>query len=109
MRDAVEEHRRGCRRQELLRLGLSWRSDVPSQISTLRPIVNALGGELEVSARFAAGAVEIERFDEASGGKAGSLWIPGGVGNDEIGAYASGCWPGLALPDGIGCPQGFDE
>jgi predicted XRE-type DNA-binding protein len=30
------------------------------QISTLRRIVNALGGELEVSARFPAGTVKIE-------------------------------------------------
>ena len=37
-------------------------------ISTVRPIVNALGGELEVSGRFAAGAVKIEPFDEAGGG-----------------------------------------
>ena len=23
--------------------------------------------------------------------------------------HASGCWPGPALPDGIGCPEGFNE
>ena len=34
------------------------------QISTLRRIVNALGGELEVSARFPAGTVKIEPFNE---------------------------------------------
>ena len=34
------------------------------QISTLRRIVNALGGELEVSARFPAGTVRIEPFNE---------------------------------------------
>ena len=33
------------------------------QISTLRRIVNALGGELEVSARFPAGTVKIEPFN----------------------------------------------
>ena len=36
------------------------------QISTLRRIVNALGGELEVSARFPAGTVKIEPFNELS-------------------------------------------
>jgi transcriptional regulator with XRE-family HTH domain len=35
------------------------------QISTLRRIVNALGGELEVIARFPAGAVKIEPFNRA--------------------------------------------
>jgi DNA-binding XRE family transcriptional regulator len=34
------------------------------QISTLRRIVNALGGELEVSARFPAGTVKIEPFND---------------------------------------------
>jgi transcriptional regulator with XRE-family HTH domain len=34
------------------------------QISTLRRIVNALGGELEVSARFPSGTVKIEPFNE---------------------------------------------
>src|SRR5712671_571946 len=33
------------------------------QISTLRKIVNALGGELEVLARFPKGAVKIDQFD----------------------------------------------
>lgn len=35
------------------------------QISTLRKIVNALGGELEVLARFPKGTVRIEQFDTA--------------------------------------------
>jgi transcriptional regulator with XRE-family HTH domain len=35
------------------------------QISTLRRIVNALGGELEVSARFPSGTVKIEPFNES--------------------------------------------
>src|SRR5271156_5772719 len=34
------------------------------QISTLRRIVNALGGELEVVARFPEGTVKIEQFNE---------------------------------------------
>jgi transcriptional regulator with XRE-family HTH domain len=34
------------------------------QISTLRRIVKALGGELEVSARFPAGTVKIEPFND---------------------------------------------
>ena len=33
------------------------------QISTLRKIVNALGGELEVLARFPKGAVKIDQFE----------------------------------------------
>jgi transcriptional regulator with XRE-family HTH domain len=33
------------------------------QISTLRKIVNALGGELEVLARFPKGTVKIDQFD----------------------------------------------
>ena len=37
------------------------------QISTLRRIVNALGGELEVVARFPDGTVKIEPFNETSG------------------------------------------
>ena len=37
------------------------------QISTLRRIVNALGGELEVVARFPDGMVKIEPFNETSG------------------------------------------
>jgi len=36
------------------------------QISTLRRIVNALGGELEVIARFPKGAVKIEQFNQAN-------------------------------------------
>ena len=40
------------------------------QISTLRRIVNALGGELEVSARFPAGTIKIEPFNESGSGKA---------------------------------------
>ncbi len=40
------------------------------QISTLRRIVNALGGELEVSARFPAGTVKIEPFNEMGSGEA---------------------------------------
>jgi predicted XRE-type DNA-binding protein len=40
------------------------------QISTLRRIVNALGGELEVSARFPAGTVKIEPFNEVGSGQA---------------------------------------
>ena len=39
------------------------------QISTLRRIVNALGGQLEVSARFPAGTVKIEPFNEVGGGE----------------------------------------
>jgi predicted XRE-type DNA-binding protein len=39
------------------------------QISTLRRIVNALGGELEVSARFPAGTVRIEPFNEMGNGE----------------------------------------
>jgi DNA-binding XRE family transcriptional regulator len=35
------------------------------QISTLRKIVAALGGELEVLARFPRGTVRIEQFDRA--------------------------------------------
>src|SRR6266849_2603723 len=35
------------------------------QVSTLRKIVNALGGELEVIARFPKGAVKIDQFDQA--------------------------------------------
>jgi len=38
------------------------------QISTLRRIVNALGGELQVSARFPAGTVTIEPFNEIGNG-----------------------------------------
>jgi transcriptional regulator with XRE-family HTH domain len=34
------------------------------QISTLRRIVTALGGELDVIARFPKGAVKIDQFDE---------------------------------------------
>ena len=41
------------------------------QISTLRRIVNALGGELEVIARFPRGTVKIQQFNETSGGTAG--------------------------------------
>ena len=37
------------------------------QISTLRRIVTALGGELEVSARFPAGTVKIEPFNAPGG------------------------------------------
>jgi transcriptional regulator with XRE-family HTH domain len=40
------------------------------QISTLRRIVKTLGGELEVSARFPAGTVKIEPFNEKSHGDA---------------------------------------
>jgi transcriptional regulator with XRE-family HTH domain len=40
------------------------------QISTLRRIVNALGGELEVSARFPGGTVTIEPFNELGSGEA---------------------------------------
>jgi transcriptional regulator with XRE-family HTH domain len=36
------------------------------QISTLRRIVNALGGELEVIARFPKGTVKIEQFNRAN-------------------------------------------
>ena len=66
------------------------------------------GGELEVSARFPGGTVKIEPFDEAGGGDAVLPWIPGGFGkrSDRV-AYASGCWPGSGLLDGIGWPQGF--
>jgi hypothetical protein len=35
------------------------------QISTLRRIVNALGGELEVVARFPEGTVKIDQFKQA--------------------------------------------
>jgi len=35
------------------------------QISTLRKIVKALGGELEVLAKFPKGAVKIDQFDKA--------------------------------------------
>jgi predicted transcriptional regulator len=38
------------------------------QISTLRRIVNALGGKLEVSAQFPAGTVRIEPFNEVGNG-----------------------------------------
>jgi hypothetical protein len=36
------------------------------QISTLRRIVNALGGELEVVARFPEGTVTIDQFQQAN-------------------------------------------
>jgi predicted XRE-type DNA-binding protein len=36
------------------------------QISTLRRIVNALGGELEVIAKFPKGKVKIDQFNQAS-------------------------------------------
>jgi transcriptional regulator with XRE-family HTH domain len=36
------------------------------QISTLRRIVNALGGELEVIARFPKGTVKLDQFNQAS-------------------------------------------
>jgi transcriptional regulator with XRE-family HTH domain len=36
------------------------------QISTLRRIVNALGGELEVVARFPEGTVKIDQFNQAN-------------------------------------------
>ena len=36
------------------------------QISTLRRIVNALGGELEVIARFPKGTVKIDQFNQAN-------------------------------------------
>jgi DNA-binding XRE family transcriptional regulator len=36
------------------------------QISTLRRIVNALGGELEVTARFPTGTVKMHQFDKAT-------------------------------------------
>jgi predicted XRE-type DNA-binding protein len=36
------------------------------QISTLRRIVNALGGELEVIARFPKGMVKIDQFNQAN-------------------------------------------
>jgi transcriptional regulator with XRE-family HTH domain len=36
------------------------------QISTLRRIVNALGGELEVIARFPKGRVKLDQFNQAS-------------------------------------------
>ena len=36
------------------------------QISTLRRIVNALGGELEVVARFPKGTVKIDQFNQAN-------------------------------------------
>ena len=48
--------------------------------------MNALGGELKVSARFPVGSVKIELFTEMGEGKAGSLQILGGFGNDQIGA-----------------------
>lgn len=38
------------------------------QISTLRRIVNALGGELEVIARFPKGVVKIEQFNQVDRG-----------------------------------------
>ena len=74
----------------------------------MRRIVDALGGELGVSARFSDGTVKIEPFDEAGGGNAVSLWILGGFGNDRIGARRLPA-AGPALPDWIGCSQGFDE
>ena len=37
------------------------------QISTLQRIVNALGGKLEVIARFPKGAVKIDQFDQIGG------------------------------------------
>jgi len=37
------------------------------QISTLRRIVTALGGKLDVIARFPKGAVKIDQFEELSG------------------------------------------
>ena len=37
------------------------------QISTLRRIVKALGGELEVIARFPTGAVKMQQFDKTTG------------------------------------------
>jgi plasmid maintenance system antidote protein VapI len=40
------------------------------QISTLRRIVKALGGELEVLARFPAGTVKIEPFNEMGSSEA---------------------------------------
>jgi hypothetical protein len=36
------------------------------QISTLRRIVNALGGELEVVARFPDGTVKIDQFKQVN-------------------------------------------
>lgn len=39
------------------------------QISTLQRIVTALGGELEVLARFPRGRVKMKQFDERSHGK----------------------------------------
>jgi transcriptional regulator with XRE-family HTH domain len=39
------------------------------QISTLRRIVHALGGRLEVSARFPTGKVKIEPFNDPTGGE----------------------------------------
>jgi hypothetical protein len=36
------------------------------QISTLRRIVNALGGELEVVARFPEGTVKFDQFKQAN-------------------------------------------
>ena len=45
------------------------------QISTLRKIVKALGGELEVLARFPKGTVKIDQFDPvASPGPAPRAW-----------------------------------
>jgi plasmid maintenance system antidote protein VapI len=38
------------------------------QISTLRRVVNALGGELEVIARFPQGVVKIKQFDQVNRG-----------------------------------------
>ena len=61
-------HALGIRQPSLSKL--EKQSDM--QISTLRRIVNALGGELEVSARFPAGTVKIEPFNAAGGGKAAS-------------------------------------
>jgi transcriptional regulator with XRE-family HTH domain len=43
------------------------------QISTLRRIVNALGGELEVIARFPKGTVKIEQFNQAN--RSGTRWL----------------------------------
>jgi transcriptional regulator with XRE-family HTH domain len=41
------------------------------QVSTLRKIVKALGGELELLARFPKGTVKIDQFDPPSGRKHG--------------------------------------
>jgi len=40
------------------------------QISTLRKIIKALGGELEVLARFPKGTVKIDQFDQRPAGRA---------------------------------------